>query len=177
MNGHRQAAVALHGLARRDQDAILAELSDSDQKVLRGYLSELSALGFDTGVAASLLGRNAPVTAAGSGMPATDARSRLHASAAAEIGAALAHEPAELIAQVMALDAWPWREQVLAAMAPERSRQVKRALEAGVTPAPARARFLIATLAQRLASEPLHKAGPTRARMPVLFSRWLPWTR
>lgn len=177
MNGHRQAAVALHGLSKCDQDSILAELPDSDQKVLRDYLAELSELGFDTGVAASLAEQNGPGTAREEAMRVGDARSQLHASAAAEIGAALAHEPAELIAQVMALDAWPWSAQVLRAMAPERSRQVKIALDAGVALAPARGRFLIAALAQRVAGQMVHKAGRGRLPIPAPFSRWLPWTR
>jgi hypothetical protein len=47
MNGHRQAAVALFGLASSDQERILAELPAQDQRILQDYLAELAALGFD----------------------------------------------------------------------------------------------------------------------------------
>ena len=47
MSGHRHAALALYRLGAADQDLILAELPDTDQARLRGYLAELAELGFD----------------------------------------------------------------------------------------------------------------------------------
>ena len=39
MSGHRQAAVALHGLAEEDRTLILAELPPADQATLQDYLN------------------------------------------------------------------------------------------------------------------------------------------
>ncbi|PHV05349.1 hypothetical protein CSQ96_20850 [Janthinobacterium sp. BJB412] len=143
MSGHRQAAVALHALAGADRELILEQLPAGDQAALRGYLDELSALGFESaGARADMLALTAatPVKAA----KAAD----LSAATAATMFALLQREPAALVAQVLALQQWAWGAGLLAMCAPAR----RQAIEAArVAAAPARARFLRATLDARLA--------------------------
>lgn len=100
MNGHKQAAAALHGLSTADQDKVLAELPPADQDILRGYLAELSALGF----------ARAPAVAAA----ARPAASVLRNASAEALFAVLAQEPAGLVAQFLALEAWPAGAALLA---------------------------------------------------------------
>ncbi len=166
MNGHRQAAVALYGLASIDQERILAELPAQDQRILQDYLAELAALGFDRAIDMA----DAVVPAAAPLAP----RTRLHGSAAADVLAVIAHEPPALIARLLAMDSWPWAAAVLAALPPHTRKLVDAARDAGVVAAPACARFLLAAVDARLSAV---SAPPPSRRMPGVLRKWLPWTR
>jgi len=176
MNGHRQAAVALYGLAQSDQERILAELPANDQRILQDYLAELAALGFDK--AANMAEAMAPAVApAAPAASSTDPNARLRAASAAQLHAALAHEPAALIAQVMALDSWPWAADLLDLLPPQRRKLVRDALEAQ-SAAPARARFLLTAVSAALRDTPsLAATQPGPRRATIGFTKWLPWTR
>jgi hypothetical protein len=140
MSGHRQAAVALHGLAEEDRGLILAQLPPADQSTLRTYLAELTALGFESEGMAEVA--QAGVGATGSVEPTLDRAS------AQTMFALLEHEPASLVAQVLALQTWAWSGALLALCTPAR----REAIRAVATPAaPARAQFLRAELVARLA--------------------------
>lgn len=137
MNGHKQAAAALHGLSTADQDKVLAELPPADQDILRGYLAELSALGF----------ARAPAAAAAAARPAASA---LRNASAEALFAVLAQEPAGLLAQFLALEAWPAAAALLALFpAPQRERiAAAQATQGPVAPAVAAA--LMELVASRL---------------------------
>ncbi len=170
MNGHRQAAVALYGLAPADQERILMELPAQDQRILQDYLAELAALGFDKAANMNDAAEPAPVAPA-------EPRARLHGAAAADVLAVIGHEPAALIAQVLALDSWCWSDAFLAALAPHKGMLVRDALATGVAAAPARTRFLLAAVAAGLAQVPAAPAPARPRRLPAALSKWLPWTR
>lgn len=170
MNGHRQAAVALYALAPADQERILTELPAQDQRILQDYLAELAALGFDK--AANMNDAAEPAPAA-----PLEPRTRLHGAAAADVLAVIGHEPAALIAQVLALDNWPWADAFLAVLAPHKGMLVRDALAGGIAAAPARTRFLLGAVVARLAHVPAAQPPVRARRLPAALSKWLPWTR
>jgi hypothetical protein len=174
MNGHRQAAVALYGLAPSDQQRILAELPAPDQRILHDYLGELAALGFDK--AANMADAVAPVPFVPVASP-SDPNTRLHGAAAADVYAVIAHEPASLIAQVLALDGWPWAKTLLDSLPQQKRKLVCDALDAGMAAAPARARFLVAAVDAGLPHLPAAAPAERARRAPRVLLKWLPWTR
>lgn len=176
MSGHRQAALALYRLGAPDQDLILAELPDADQARLRGYLAELAELGFDDAAAAPA---SAPATARLFSLtpraPAS-AHEQVRAAPAAAITALLANEPAGLVAQVLASEAWPWQDELLDLLDPARRALVLRAIEACRSrgAAPACALALVEAMAPRLAASGL---PAPRSRVSQLFKKARAWTR
>lgn len=175
MSGHRQAALALYALSPPDQESILAELPDADRQQLRSYLAELTELGFD----------DAPPAASGSGTarlfslaprtPATPA-DRVRAAAPQVVAELLEDEPAALVAQLLAMDDWPWRTSVLGMMPGPRHDQVQRALDArrSIAAAPACSAFLVECLAAQL--ERVVAPAP-RSALSQLVARATAWTR
>lgn len=169
MNGHRQAAIALHSLAEEDRKLVLASLPPADQVVLRDFLSELTELGFDAGQL------DEPARApAGGAMPA-DAAARVRAASAPTMLAVLEREPASLVAAVLEIEAWPWRAELLALCAPER-----RTLIAGraVPGAPARQRALLEGVAARVAErEPYNPVVAAPSALARLLGGARAWMR
>lgn len=152
MSGHRQAAVALHALGDDDRRLILDALPAADQDTLRGYLAELTSLGFEGGS-----GDAALMAPAG----------ELSTASPAAMLALLEHEPAALVAQVLAAQPWRWSAGLLALCTPARREAIRAAR---VVAAPARTRFVLASLGERLA-----EAAPASARVPA--SPWSPLLR
>jgi hypothetical protein len=180
MSGHRQAALALYPLGPADQELILAELPDADQARLRGYLAELTELGFD-GAAPGLPAAPAPAptplpSSSEAGRATASAREQVRAAPAAAMAALLANEPAGLVAQLMASDTWPWHADLLALLEPARRALVQRALEArrARDPAPACAAVLLEALGPRVAA---CSAAAPRPKIVQLFARARAWTR
>lgn len=178
MSGHRQAAVALHALAAADRTLILAELPETDQATLRGYLTELDELGFDSGAATDLL----PRRGAGAGpVPSAandEAADALADAAAADVHAVLEGEPASLVAQLLSVEAWTWRADFLTLQTAPRREQLRACAPDGAV-APARAAFLRRAVSERLqrlpaAASPAPAAAPAR---PLWMRIRLPWTR
>ena len=166
MSGHRQAAAALYALDDRDQGLILAELPAGDQAILRDYLAELAELGFDK--------------AANSDAPprrAADPVGRLMAASAPSMLAILGQEPATLVAQVLALECWPWTAQFLELLPPHRRALVRDASSAGVAAAAARDAFLIEAMDAALSRMPAIDTPAGLGRISALLTRWVPWTR
>ncbi|KQQ96173.1 hypothetical protein [Massilia sp. Leaf139] len=186
MSGHRQAAVALHGLAAQDRRAILAELPETDQDILRGLLAELAELGFEhtPGIAAAMAEPAPRAAAQDDGKPDAAMRRTLrHASPAAML-AILGHEPASLQACVLALDSWPWANGFLELLPQPRRMLAAESLRAGIAAAPARSQFLLESVAAKLADMPGTAAAGTPARTEPRLSalartlhRFAPWTR
>lgn len=160
MSGHRQAAVALHGVTDQDRELILAQLPEADQATLRHYLAELRALGFQPdAMAPALAGAPGPGAALASASPE-------------RIFAVLEPEPATLVAQVLALEDWGWSAGLLALCTPARREQIRAA--GGAAPAPARASVLRAALTARLAAYPPAEAHAGVTRGPwMALRRWL----
>lgn len=163
MSGHRQAAAALYGLHQQDRDLILAQLPDADQARLRDYLDELSALGFDRKAMAS-----SQVAQGLLAQGATD----LAAAPAATVFTLLQHEPASLVAQVLAMQAWRWSAQLLAFYPPVQREAIRVAANAAAVPAPARQRFLRDALEAGIAAARCVPVAGRRSAL-VVVRDWL----
>lgn len=181
MSGHRQAAVALYSLDGSDQRAILAELPDGDQNILRGLLAELAELGFDK--AANSSDMRAPARAVGTAVaPATDSvtaelRSMLKRASPVAMVHILEFEPATLLAFFLSLERWPWAAQFMELLPPARRTLVREASRAGFSAAPARERFLLESAAASLADTPGAPVPASKAWFSTTLSKFAPWTR
>lgn len=160
MSGHRQAAAALHALADADRHLILEQLAPGDQSLLRGYLDELRSLGFE---AEHVAPAAAPAQPDG-----------LASAPAAAMFCLLEHEPVELVAEVLAMQSWRWRGELLAMYHPARREAI---VAAPVVAAPARARFVLDALGARLAALPAAGAAQPASPLAALFERMTSWRR
>jgi hypothetical protein len=171
LGGHRQAALALFGLAARDQALILAELDLADQQVLRDYLAELAALGFD----GTPLESAASASVTPSPAATTDAFTRLRMASASAMVGVLAGEPASLTAQVLSLERWAWAPDFIDGLAAPARKQVRDALQDGVAVAPALRAFLLDAVADGLPASPA--AAPARAGWRARIAESVAWIR
>ncbi len=164
MSGHRQAAVALHGLASEDREAILAELADSEKATLRAYLDELSALGFDAELPAETV------------LPqrSRSVQERINAASAAQLIDVFGQEPASLVGQFLALHHWAWRDEFLSLLSPQRREQV-RAAQSDDVPASARARYLLDAVSASLDQSPVPPPKALFAMVNQLHRRVRAW--
>lgn len=154
MSGHRQAAAALHALGEQDRKLILEQLPATDQATLRGYLSELVELGFESGN---------PATAQAARDVAREKPRDLLSASARTMFALLEHEPAALVAEVLAAQPWRWASGVMALYGPAQREAIHAAR---IRPAPARTNFLLVSLSGRLAGA---EADGAPVRMPASF--------
>jgi len=178
MSGHRQAAVALHGLLEADRALILSDLPEADRQILRSYLGELDELGFDSTATAA-------ATAASGAAPRAVPPEGVHALdqvRATDVHVALQGEPATLVAQLLSIRPWPWRAAYLALQTGARRDQLRAAAPDGAI-APARGQFLLEALQNRMKSLPPSASAPVahgaaRPRWAARLTRltW-PWTR
>lgn len=190
----RRAALTVHALHGRDRAWLLAQLSADDRERLLPMLSELTALGItaDPGLLADVDGRGAvataleapqlrlsvpvPVDATGPQDAAQRFANQHAALGRLEPGLAsrlLQAEPPGLIAQVLSIQAWPWRDAVLEQLGPVKRRRVQEDLDKlrrQVRPQPAALhRALMQALCSR-STEPATMAasnGPHRERRAV----------
>jgi hypothetical protein len=165
MSGHRQAALALHGLAPHDQDLILAELPGSDQAVLREYLAELEELGFDAELAVDAFAPAVPEPA-----PQHSPARRLRAATASDMLDAIGHEPASLIGCLLSIEEWPWAPRFLGMLPLARRAAVCKAI--GAAAAPERARFVAGAAAAALERRLDAQAGSRLASFLALVKSW-----
>jgi hypothetical protein len=149
-SGYRRAALALRGLASEDQDRLLAELPEIERSALRDLLGELDELGFEPGLPQE----------AGALVPVADRHSpryRVATASVEQIAGTLAGEPPVLVAQLLRMERWPWRDALLAHMPPARRLAVGAAMDTA-SAAPARDRQLLEMLARSI--------GPAAAAVP-----------
>jgi hypothetical protein len=194
MSGHRRAAVALHGLHGSDREWMLAELPAPDQRILRGYLKELDALGFTSELAladdfqpigAALITPVMPATAHAAENNGSNVREQLQQASALEMLACLQNEPIRLIACFLNLHAWSWRAAFLSLLPGASQLRIRPLLENPAPPAPSMASFLLDAVAARLGTlsvvpaEPPVMAGTKTKRRGWRSSEFwtLPWKR
>jgi hypothetical protein len=109
MDGYRRAALALHGLAGPDQRWMLAQLPANESARISALLGELGALGIPADP-------TLPAALAERAEAAATASARLRAAPASRVVALLEREPAVLIAALLHIEAWPWRDAVRQAL-------------------------------------------------------------
>lgn len=143
-DGYRRAALMLSSLAGADRDWILGRLQADEQTELRVLLEELRGLGLAP--SAALVKELALSRPAAQPAPVSVAVS------AATAFAVLAREPDWLIAFVLRLRPWPWRESFLRLLGTEWRMRVQAALPAG-EPRPKVAQTLLAAVERRLEAQ------------------------
>lgn len=156
MSGYRRAALALHGLGPQDRNWILDALPGPDKAALQACLKELKELGFaPDALSLAELAHDAPAA-----LPRVppNAAARLRAADGAALFALLEHEPNGLIGQLLAIEAWPWAEQVLGMFGAPRQGKIRAAQQASSAPAGARTAWLLEAVAA-----PLGRAAPAPA--------------
>lgn len=129
--GHRRAALALHALAPGDRDWMLARLPAPERPALERLLAELRELG----IPAEPLPEGT-LDAAKAVEASCTPRDRLRAAAALDVARAVEGESPRLVARVLAIEAWPWRDELMKRLSRARRRAVEtesRALGAAST--------------------------------------------
>ena len=106
MSGHHQSALLLHAVSETDRHWILKHLPETDQRILNNHLKELQQLGIP--VDPSLAGIASQYVAG------SDEMDLLQLANANHIRALLADEPVWMVRQILALEAWPWKQDFLA---------------------------------------------------------------
>jgi hypothetical protein len=182
MDGHRRAALALHGLGETDRHWVLGQLRGADRSRLAQLLEELQKLGIppDPSLLADAQKRLPE--------PAKPVPNRIREASAAQMLSILAREPAGLIAAVLRVEAWPWQAGFLARLEPKLRKKVFASLrnEASVTERfastlrscierrlDARAkRGARSTGKRRLAAWALQRAHRGRKMLSAVVARW-----
>lgn len=159
----RRAALALHATENADRAWLLAQISPKERPALDRMLKDLDTLGLprDPAMIEELLNRGSASRPAVPNVPAgnDEGLSQLRRCAPADLAALLEHEPAALVAHVVALLPLAIRPGVLERVSAPKRRQVQEALaknypEAGfdesVDSAPRLTRALLHALLARL---------------------------
>lgn len=171
MTAYRRAAVALHELHEEDRQWLLAALPGEERSAVMQCLDELNALGFARAASPQQGVSLSNVFAAQPKKPVD----RIRQASAAQVFTVLEHEPSSLIAQVMAMQDWPWAPAFLQMFSPMRRERIRAVLSGTAEPAPARRQFLIDALADSLKKQSAGPASPPaaktwlRARVRALF--------
>ena len=163
--GARKAALVLHGLGAEDRRWVLSHLPPHQRESVKPLLNELAALGLpsDGGLVEELLGSHHTAAALSGQEPFALAQ-----ASAAGLAQVLGQEPPGVVATLLNMRDWPWRDEYLALQPAPRRRQVEEALERarGEQRAGKRGRAtaleaaLVHEIATRVAALP--KAGPAR---------------
>ncbi|HEX7640593.1 MAG TPA: hypothetical protein VF472_00125 [Burkholderiaceae bacterium] len=177
---YRQSALLLHGIGETDRRWILAQLTDDQRRDLSTQLAELKELGMppDRSLAEELLagGVRATVPHAPRMAAAADGTgAALRLAPAQAVLQLLKEQPAWLIAAVLSVEAWPWREAIYAALNASTRERVKQAT--GTKLPHKLAVALVADLESRLVSveveaEPDAAAGRL-SRLIGGFRQWI----
>ena len=170
-----KAALLLHALGESDRAWLLGELPPPQQRQLQVLLNELETLRIP--VDREFVQQVMATAAAGApqSKSATDVLENADARALARV---LSAEPAELIAGLIALRTWPWKERLMSELKDgKRNAVLARLAQTGVSVKPPFVRQidrqLMDLLAERLASMP--PAEPVSERWP--FASKGPWWR
>ncbi len=176
----RRAALLLHAMAPADREWILGNLPADASDRLRELLRELDELGIPRDAAllkqvVSTAAAREPVLEIGALPYAQDSATPAEAIAAADperLAAVLRDEPLELVAALLGLRDWTWRDAFLRHTGPVRARQVAERL-ANAGPATRLGieteRIVLAALLRRLRDLPagVPPAPPLRALPPA----------
>lgn len=125
-DAYRQSALLLHGLSDIDRQWILAQLTEEQRLRLQTQMTELAQLGMpaDKSLVEGLLRQGRQKSTADADGPGA----ALRAASAEKVLYLLAREPAWLIAAVLAIEAWPWREAIYVGLDASKRERVKQAL-------------------------------------------------
>lgn len=162
----RRAALLLHAMAPADRDWILSHLPAGGKGRLQALLRELGELGMprDAALLKQVLSAPAPArepTLEAEALPFEPAdltpAEAIAAADPARLAAVLSDEPVELVAALLSLRDWTWREALQRELGPLTARQVaQRQAELGsvIRSGSAAERVLLAALLRRLRELP-----------------------
>jgi hypothetical protein len=178
MSGPRQAAVALHGYTPHDREWLLDALGQEHGMVLRGYLAELDELGFsrpglgEGGMVAPTPPGNSPLASAAA-LTSSLPLELLRKASTDEMHKLLGTESCALIGQVVAMDAWTWKNGLLSRFSEESRNRILK--HAGASQGPAaigamRREFLLTSLSVRLKAIQSRRVKSTFA-VPAIAAR------
>lgn len=184
----RRAALLLHAMAPADRDWMLRQLPGDENARLQELLRELAELGIphDRTLLKQVLAAPGPAPAPvreptlgaqtlAYEQPALTPRETLDAANPARLALVLREEPVELVAMLLALQEWSWREAFLRHLGPLRSGQVQERLAAGHTAdraGTASERMLLAAVLRRLSGLPAEPLTPAAVRaLPAAQAR------
>lgn len=172
-----KAALLLHALAEGDRAWLLAQLPLPQQQQLQTLLGELATLQMP--VDREFVREVMAASAAGEPQSKGDADDALEHADPRALAQVLNAEPVELVASLIAMRAWPWKERLLSELKDTRRSLVLARLaqmDASAAPAPVRQidRHLVELLAARLALAP-PAASSSERRAPASARPW--WLR
>lgn len=179
MSGPRQAAVTLHGYAAHDREWLLDALGEPESRVLRAYLAELDELGFSSpGMGMeSISTRNShqhsalsPATA----LASSSSLDLLRTASPDDMYRLLGTESCALIGQVVSMEAWAWKDDLLYRFSEERRNRILT--HAGASRdmhsmGALRREFLLSALSARLKTCPARQ--PERSSAAPAFVAWI----
>lgn len=153
-----QAALLLHAMQASDRLWLLAQLMPSQRSALAGLLEELHALGIPADPAlleSAPESRQPEACPAANAAPVKETRASMQAvlskASASSISEIMVAEPPALIAALLSLSAWPWRDAVLLELESSTRSQVEKILARHVNCAPQFGLQIMQELSQRLA--------------------------
>lgn len=144
----RQIALVLAALPSADREAVLARVGGEAAARLGALVGEVR----DLGLAIDAANLGAIVDRLDASLAANrNARERVASASAGDIAVALEGAPGALVAELLALQSWPWRDEFLARLIGSRKRDVVEGVRGVRAPIAARrAEVMLAQLASRL---------------------------
>lgn len=182
----RRAALLLHAMTAPERAWVLERLPQAEREELTVFLEELSALGIPADrkllgdVVATVGDDDSARGRAPNGAEASDLEiDALTGADPARLAGLLREEPAALIASLLRLHAWPWRDALLKRLDPVKRTQVEQRMRevggprpGGVQDAPALRAALLQAVARRLGPA-VGRSGGSGWRWPArLVSAW-----
>lgn len=169
MIGHRRAAAALHGLQEEDRRWLLGEISEADRDVLNRLLGELAELGFEPGCTA-IPDVTSPAQLDGRDARDLSSADTVRRATAHDMVVLLEHEPSSLIAQVLSIEDWPWKQAFLQMLPSLRRDRIASMSSYASTNGTARIARLLEELARRL-----HVPAASATAVTTSYMRMLPF--
>lgn len=166
----RKAALLLHAMPEGDRAWLLAQLAEAERSALGALLDELRALGIpadrallDEALRRDAVSPNDPVHS-GAQRQGSARVEALRAVDVPSLAAVLEAEPPTVIARLLRISDWRWRDSLLAELPAPLRRAVRQALveDAGAT-GPLLEAHLLAAVARRLADRPAQPRGRVQA--------------
>ncbi len=174
---YRQSALLLYGLGETDRRWVLSQLADDQRRDLTAQLTELGEIGMpvDRSLAEELLAGTGARLAHRPTVDAPDHGATLRRAPAQAMLQLLATQPSWLIAAVLGIEAWPWREAIYVGLDASKRERVKQAM--GTRLPEKLACALVSCLEVRLKTAEMPEPRTTPGSLTRLVLGLRQWTR
>ena len=127
---YRQSALLLHGLNAADRHWILAQLAEDQRAQLNAFLAELEEIGMppDRALVESVLAHGGKAEGAARGGDTASFGAGLRNADADAVLRVLGEQPSWLIAMILSMEPWAWREAVYVGVDASKRDRIKQAL-------------------------------------------------